>query len=295
MTKPCDICVDPVCKGKRNCHCETCGKRESCPRYLGLKPTIRITRKCTQSCSHCCFSCSPECTDTMTPDMARQVAQFCGVHNRVGDFAEIMGGEFYLNPQWEEVLDTLVKPFKCVRIVSNGDWAGRKTVAKRVIEFLDAHVNTYVGLSRDRWHTNKHVDSAAEMLKAADIPFRVATQEQTTESSIVPVGRASLGFAPFYGMLAAACQNPATVYNLLIDEQGRVYKCGYGAWPYAAITDYLEGGFGEKFKEFNDKFYRACPLNCTHCQMEEERSDCRLSCAIKVARADRVGRRVSPR
>jgi len=58
-------------------------------------------------------------------------------------------------------------------------------------------------------------------------------------------------------------------YNLLIDEQGEIYKCGFGSWPYASVNDFLQGGFGARFKEFNAKFYGAFISSCAACQRAE--------------------------
>ena len=39
------------------------------------------------------------------------------------------------------------------------------------------------------------------------------------------------------------CHNPVRKYAFLIDERGRIYKCSFGLWPYARVTDYLDGSF----------------------------------------------------
>ena len=43
---------------------------------------------------------------------------------------------------------------------------------------------------------------------------------------------------------------------LIIDEDGFIYKCGFGTWSYAKIQEYLNGGFSKQFKKFNQKFYK---------------------------------------
>src|SRR5574343_1137609 len=155
MNSPCDICVDPQCGGKRNCNCTTCERRTSCYRLAGLKPTIRITRRCTQQCNHCCFECSPNENEMMSVAMARNIGQFCQMNNI--RYTEIMGGEFFCNPDWYEILDVLSVGMKRVRLVSNGDWAGSPELALKVLSFLRSHSQFHVGISKDCWHTNKYV------------------------------------------------------------------------------------------------------------------------------------------
>ena len=57
MNKPCEICLEEICKGSKSCNCLKCKLANDCYRFLHV--TIRITNKCTQCCDHCCFSSSP--------------------------------------------------------------------------------------------------------------------------------------------------------------------------------------------------------------------------------------------
>ena len=61
------------------------------------------------------------------------------------------------------------------------------------------------------------------------------------------------------------CSNPEDQYSFLIDEVGKIYKCGFGVWDYADINDYQDGGFAHRFKEFNKKFYDIFISNCSSC------------------------------
>jgi hypothetical protein len=120
MKSCCHFCVDPSCGGKKNCNCETCSRKDSCYRYAGLKPTIRITRKCTQTCQHCAFDCGPGLTGTdMTMETAENIHRFCQAHQI--RFAETMGGEFYTHPEWAAVLHTLFQGTRSVRLVIRRD------------------------------------------------------------------------------------------------------------------------------------------------------------------------------
>jgi hypothetical protein len=264
MISPCDICVDPRpgCARSPVCNCAACKSRDCCPKRRGPKPTFRITRKCTQKCVHCCWSCSPDAQEAMTVGMAEDVARFCaanGIHA-----AEVMGGEFFMHPEWEHVIDTLTKPLDMCRLVSNGDWAANPDLARRVIDFLLAHEVLYVCLSKDEWHTNQHVDAAEALLKEAGILCRTPTVEEVDPRGLVPVGRASDTFG-IYSMFGCYCHNPAKHYNFLIDEVGAIYKCGFGAWHYADVGRYVEGGFAKRFREFNRQFYKQFVPSCRRC------------------------------
>ena len=267
MSSRCHICVDPACGGKGGCNCETCTRKATCHRYGGLKPTIRITRKCTQACSHCCFDCDTEATEMMSPETAVKINQFCQANEITR--CEIMGGEFFVNPEWEPVLESLCQGMKNVRLVSNGDWAGNTKVATRVISFLKSHPEVHVGISRDRWHTNKQVDAACALLTEAGINHRTPTAEEVKPESIVPVGRSQYDCSNMFAMFGTYCFQNEKRYNFLIDEEGRIYKCSFGTWQYDTIQDYLKGGFAPRFKEFNTKFYGVFISNCSSCQRME--------------------------
>lgn len=262
MSSPCDICLDQVCEGRRDCKCESCKYADRCHKRIGIKPTIRITRKCTQQCSHCVFSCSPKATEMMSAQQANKVATFCRANNIV--WAEVMGGEFYMNPDWEEVLSILGKDIVTVRLVSNGDWANDEALSDSVIRFLSTHRQYYVGLSNDRWHTNAHVRQASDLLRDAQILHRVARPEETAFDGLIPLGRSK--YEPsFYTMFEAACRREDRRYKCMIDEVGDVFKCPYGAIRYANVDQYQDGGFAARFVEFSRKFYRSGVMTCSQC------------------------------
>lgn len=263
MISPCDICVENLCNGKGGCNCEECDKKSRCARYRGLKPTIRITTKCTQKCSHCCFSCGPKESKMMSLEMAENIHKFLKSNNIKQ--AEIMGGEFFLNPDWENIMDIIGKGLNSVRVVTAGDWAASKKLSQKIISFLINHNNFHVGLSKDKWHTNKNVKLAIKYLKENNIPHKIQTQEQGSEEALVPVGRNRFEYG-FYSSFGYYCGNPTHMYSFLIDEGGKIYKCGFGVWDYADVIDYVDGGFNKKFKEFGLKFYNTFIPNCKVCE-----------------------------
>ena len=257
----CNICVDPSCKGKENCNCLKCDKHDLCHREL--HPTICITRICTQKCEHCCFKCSPNETKVMAFSVARRINQFCHANNikRIN----LSSGEFICHPQWWQIMNMLVKGIKKVRIVTNGDWA-ISDQAVNVIEFLETNPQTYIALSNDRWHTNKNVAKATKLLLEAEIPVSIARKEETTDESIVPVGRAEDSWiSTHYNMFSRYCSKPSCKYSFLIDEDGEISKCPFGLWKYDNIEEYLNGGFDKRFKDFNIAFYKEFIGSCKEC------------------------------
>ncbi len=162
MNDRCNICLEESCKNKENdvkpysCNCEGCSIKEKCNKIL--RPTIRMTTKCTQLCSHCCFECSPNRTDMMTIDIANDISIFLKNNNIIN--AQIMGGEFFCNPDYERIISILCKNLKRVRLVTNGDWAKNPS---KVIAMLKNNDKIYVGISVDDYHTNKYVNKAKQL------------------------------------------------------------------------------------------------------------------------------------
>lgn len=263
MFKPCDICLEETCKGAHTCNCSTCKVKDEC--YRKLSATIRITNKCTQKCIHCCFESCPESNIMMSVDMAKKIAKF-NEANGV-ERLNLMGGEFFCNPDWFDIYSVLIASVPHARLVTNGDWANNMKVKTQLMTLVSLFGNKiYFSISKDKWHTNKNVDNAKEFLESIDAKVIVATEEQTKNESIVPVGRAHLQYiGGIYDMFGCYCQNPENMYSFLIDEKGTVYKCGFGVLDYANVEDYQEGGFRERFKEINSKFYKVFVPSCRSC------------------------------
>lgn len=257
--KPCDICLEKECKAKNgigSCNCETCSLKDKCPRKLSA--TVRITLKCTQACKHCCYSCSPKQEVHMTVDMAKKISQF--LKSNEVFVVNLMGGEIFCNPNWKEILDLIIPSVTIVRIVTNGDWAKEQP---DFAKHLSKHKNCYVAISKDQWHTNKNIELAAKLLKKYKV-LNKTSELNETEFGLVPVGRSEFEMS-LYSMFGCYCDNPEKQYSFLIDEQGVIYKCGFGTWDYAEVEKYLEGGFRERFKEFNKVFYGTFIPNCKRC------------------------------
>jgi len=260
MNERCQFCIDPKCERRKDCNCESCDKNDTC--YRTLKPTVRITLKCTQSCSHCCWESSPALTNHMSLDVARDIHQFFS--NNPIHSANIMGGEFWLHPEWEDVIGTIVDGLHHARLVTNGDWVASEKSSGRVKAFMQEHEHCYLAITSDRWHNNKHTAAAEAFCKKHDFLHWMGGDED--DKSIVPVGRSELSYSNTYSMFSCYCHNPERMYSFLIDEKGIIYKCPFGSWDYAEVRDHLEGGFCERFVECNAKFYKAFVPNCASCR-----------------------------
>lgn len=257
----CTICIEESCKGKHNCNCGSCSKLNEC--YRMLHPTIRLTTKCTQECAHCCFSCSPKGGKMMSLDAARAITRF--IEKNDVSSINVMGGEFYLNPDWYEILCMFTGVVCNTRLVTTGDWISNKEVCKKLIDLKQfAGETLWIAVSKDKWHNNRNVEAAEKFLIDNGFSYIIGDDNTGSDKSIVPIGR-SEGDCNFYGMLACYCQNPKNKYSFLINEKGMIYKCAFGVWDYADVHDFQDGGFSDVFKEFNKKFYDIFIPSCASC------------------------------
>jgi len=253
---PCNICLEETCEGKRNCDCLACDKQAECYRFL--KPTLRITRKCTQHCSHCCFSCSPKATEMMSVETAEQVAKFYENNNIF--YTQLMGGECFMNPEWETIFRMILPKVKRARVVTNGDWVVNHM---RFADVLAEFPQVVVAISNDEWHTNTHIKVAEQACNDRGIDC-VVSDEDLKEDGIVPVGNGDLYYS-LYSSFSCWCHKPDRMYNFLIGEDGTIYKCDMGVWDYDNVKYFVDGGFASRFKEFNQVFYKQFLSNCKRC------------------------------
>jgi hypothetical protein len=253
---PCAYCIEETCGGTYDCDCESCEKRDSCPKVL--RPTVRITTRCTQACGHCCFRSGPDRSEMMTVETARAVADFLDSNDIW--YVALMGGEIFCNPDWAEIVNVISAGRDYVRVVTNGDWAGTDFLGR-----LEGPREKYtIAISRDRWHTNRNVDAAIAECEERGFRCRVTTPEEDNLENIVPAGRGDLHYG-LYSSFGCYCRNPEKKYTFLIDEGGEIHKCGFGVWGYSNVSEYREGGFAARFKEFNRAFYGCFVSNCAAC------------------------------
>lgn len=256
---PCDICITEECKGKRCCNCSECSRKNVC--YKILNPIIRITTNCTQSCNHCCFECSPTANKYMSISSARQISNF--LKNNEISKCSIMGGEFFCHPEWQEIFDLIFPNIEYCRLVTNGDWAKDEDFIKKLLNYKE---KLRISISEDVWHSNKYTRKAIEQCDENGFDWNIPTFEMNSNDVLVPVGRSKWESISFYGMFSCYCHNPEKQYSFLIDEDGVIYKCGFGIWDYADVKTFENGGFAKEFKAFNQKFYSIFISNCRVCR-----------------------------
>ena len=160
----------------------------------------------------------------MTVDMAQSINKFC-TQNKINKI-NVMGGEFFCNPDWLNIVDTLSKDMARVRLVSNSDWFVSDDIKKDILDLCNKNKQLYFALSYDDWHTNKYVYKAERFLEENDISFQSETWEDAQESTILPVGRAGDNYiGTRYDMFGAYCRVPTHLYSFLIVENGCIYAC----------------------------------------------------------------------
>ena len=201
----------------------------------------------------------------MTVAIAVEVARFLEA-NEVQQIT-LMGGEIICHPNWQEILETLlsVPTVSYVRIVTNGDWAHPDGVSKFLTALEPHRDRLNLAVSYDRWHTNARVEAAVAECEARGFRVTQTTDKEDNLKNIVPVGRGEF-HGSIYSLMACSCHNPMKKYSLLIDESGEIFKCGFGAWSYASVSEYQDGGFAARFKEFNRVFYATFISSCASCQ-----------------------------
>lgn len=199
----------------------------------------------------------------MSFETAQDIAKF--VKSNDVSYLNLMGGEFFCNPDWYKIFRALIDAAKFARIVSNGDWANVNSVKTKLMKLKDEFDGKFkISISNDKWHTNANVEKAEKFLKEKNFLYNISSSEDMSENAIVPTGRSMFAMST-YSMFACYCRNPEKKYGFLIDEDGEIYKCDFGNFGYANIHDYLDGGFDVRFKEFNKNFYSVFIPNCTTC------------------------------
>lgn len=203
----------------------------------------------------------------MSVETAKNIAQF--LKNNDILYINLMGGEFFLNRAWYSIFKMLINEVAVARIVSNGDWANHEPTKKKLLKLRDEFGQKFkISISCDKWHTNSNVKAAGMFCHQNGIRYNVATPEDNTkELGLVPTGRAD-GTVGFYSFLGAYCNNTEYKYSLLINEMGEIYKCSFGVWKYANVSEYKSGGFNKRFKSVNMKFYDMPVGSCGKCIMQ---------------------------
>jgi hypothetical protein len=199
----------------------------------------------------------------MSIETAKEIREFLKNNNIVS--LNVMGGEFFCNPNWYEILSMFLEIGCDIRLVSNGDWGNNNEIKNKIKAlFIEYNRNFHISLSKDEYHTNQFIDEAIKFLNEIEIKYNVGETSEDGDNGLVPIGR-SIGECGFYGTLGCYCHNPKYMYSFLIDEDGNIFKCSFGSWKYANIKEYKDGGFAKRFKEFNKAFYKCFISSCASC------------------------------
>ena len=137
------------------------------------------------------------------------------------------------------------------------------------IVFLVAVILGFMMVTLQRF-LEKKIIRPLEAVAEANRQLDVTRPEEDNMEGIVPAGRGDVYYG-LYSSFGTYCSNPERKYTFLIDEEGAIYKCGFGVWDYANVSEYQEGGFEARFKEFNQKFYKCFVGNCAACQRSYRR------------------------
>jgi hypothetical protein len=165
--------------------------------------------KCTQSCDHCGFSCSPSNKEMMTWKTAANINRF--LQSNHIDYVNVMGGEFFCNPEWLEVLTFLGWDRK-MRLVTNGDWAPNNGIRNGILTLASKIPRLIIAISYDKWHESKHVIQARDFLNNNGI--HCETAEWNGTEGVIPVGRAEFEYGT-YSSHACYCEEPWRKYSIM--------------------------------------------------------------------------------
>lgn len=85
---------------------------------MPLHATFELTHRCNLKCAHCYLESSPEAFGTVSIEQFKKTADML-FDNGVLTF-EITGGEIFVHPNANEILDYVCKKFKKVAVLTNG-------------------------------------------------------------------------------------------------------------------------------------------------------------------------------
>lgn len=256
----CDFCFNPDKNCEHNCKGIDCANYSRCHRKL--HEVIRITKKCTQSCGHCCFSCSPNETVMMTVQTSKEINQFNQFNHIL--MINIMGGEFWCNPDYYKIICNLSQGMRRIRITTNGDWVIKPAICKKLLkiaELLKSLPEFYLGISKDQYHNNKNVEKAVEFCQIHEIPYII--NDADIQEAIVPVGKGAW-HETFMSSISCCCKTNKYLYSFMVDERGVIFYCSYGIWGVDLVQNYLTESFGQRFIEVK-KIFNSALHSCVDC------------------------------
>lgn len=233
----------------------------------------RVTRKCDQECEHCAFRSSPSHKKSMSPETCSQLNAWLP-HRAV---LNIMGGEFTVLDNYEEIVVNLSRGRKIVRMVTNGSWGNTESGTKKFVlamkEVTKVCGQVDMAVSNDRWHQSPS-SKAIQLLQEIDLGVSLVLGRSWTAEDLAPIGRA------WDNKLATTVDDRSCecMCNMMVTEDGVLSRCPYGYFPWKHFSEttwqdakeYILGWRSEKLSE---------GMNCHLCMKTD-----------RVARGFKVGR-----
>jgi len=188
---------------------------------------VRITNRCDDCCQHCAFRSSPKNIGSMSVDMAAHINRWVPR----GIVLNIMGGEFTVLPNYEEIIMAMVNDRSKVRLVTNGQWASSPkshdkfiTTIKRMKQICG---DIDIVVSNDDWHKQKYPAAIETIQRLGMLVSEL--QKNSDWNNLTPVGRAwDNGLITRLTKYAASCE---TMCCMIITEDGTIHNCPYGYFP----------------------------------------------------------------
>lgn len=191
---------------------------------------VILTRKCNFVCRHCMFYCTSRGEHMPVAVFTRAIpyATVSGVN--------ILGGEPYLHPRFEQYFSSLVDSSPIVRLVTNGSWIkDRRDMASFIGTTAAIAARTvFVRISNDSWHrqfiAETDLTAAASLLREYGVE---CSSDRMDEAALFPLGRASQGdlrdSLKRSGVLASPAECTKGPYDpwdsMSIDVNGNVSPC----------------------------------------------------------------------
>ncbi|MCY8512998.1 subtilosin maturase AlbA [Bacillus atrophaeus] len=117
---------------------------------MPLHATFELTHRCNLKCAHCYLESSPEALGTVSLEQFKKTADM--LYEKGVLTCEITGGEIFVHPNANELLEYVLKKFKKVAVLTNGT-----LMRKESLEILKAYKQKIiVGISLDSVHSEVH-------------------------------------------------------------------------------------------------------------------------------------------
>nr|WP_275592106.1 subtilosin maturase AlbA [Bacillus atrophaeus] len=117
---------------------------------MPLHASFELTHRCNLKCPHCYLESSPEALGTVSLEQFKKTADM--LYEKGVLTCEITGGEIFVHPNANELLEYVLKKFKKVAVLTNGT-----LMRKESLEILKAYKQKIiVGISLDSVHSEVH-------------------------------------------------------------------------------------------------------------------------------------------